>query len=126
MPHEGPDGGETEIARARGIAPLGLEMVKEAEDQGRVEFREGQCRGGPSGALCGIAEKQREGVAVAGDRVGAGAPLCEEAPVKEVLQECGEPPRDRRHDRRSDARRAKRSKRWEVLANNSGTAVQYQ
>ena len=124
--HEGPDGGEPEVAGARGIAAFGLEMVEEAEDHGCTEIREGQRRGGASGALCGVPEQQREGVAVAGDRVRAGTPLRDEAPVKEFLQECGERPLDGGHDGRSDARWAKRSKRCPVLASNSGTAVQYQ
>ena len=101
-------------------------MVEEIEDHGRVEIREGQCRRCPSGALGGVPEKQREGVAVAGDRVSTGAALCDEAPMKEVLQECGKRTLDGRHDGHSDARWAKRSKRCEVLASNSGTAVQYQ
>ena len=84
--HEGPDGGETEVSRARGIAAFRFEMVEEVEDHGCVEVLKGQCRGRPSGALCGVPEKQCEGVAVAGDRVGAGAALRDEAPVKEVLQ----------------------------------------
>ena len=124
--HEGPDGGEPEVAGARGIAASGLEMVEEAEDPGRVEIQEGQRRGGASGALRGVPEEQREGVAVAGDRVPAGAPLCDEAPVEELLQECGECPLDGGHDGRSDTRWAKRSKRCPVVASNSGTAVQYQ
>ena len=124
--YEGPDGGETEVARARRIAAFGLKMVEEAEDHGRVEIREGQRRGGASGALCGVPEEQREGVAVAGDRVRTGAPLCDEAPVEELLQECRKRTLDGGHDGRSDARWAKRSKRCPVLASNSGTAVQYQ
>ena len=123
---EGPDGGETEVARARRIAALCLEMVEETEDHRRVEIREGQCRGCSSGTLCRVSEKQHERVAVAGDRVRAGAALCDEAPMKEVLQECGKRTLDGRHDGRSDIRWAKRSKRRAVLASNSGTAVQYQ
>ena len=124
--HEGSDGGEPEIARACGIAALALEVVEEAEDHGCIEIREGQCRGRASGALCGVSEQQREGVAVAGDGVGAGATLCDEAPVKEVLQECRERALDAGHDGRSKAGWANRSKRCEVLPSSSGTAVQYQ
>ena len=101
-------------------------MVEEVEDHGRIEIGDGQCRRGPPDALCGIPEKQREGIAVAGDRVGAGAPLGDEAPMKEVLQECGKRALDGGHDEPPDTRRAKRSKRCAVLASNSGTAVQYQ
>ena len=93
--HEGPDGGEPEVAGARRVAAVGLEMVEEVEDHGRTEIREGQRRGGASGSLCGVPEQQREGVAVAGDRVRAGAPLCDEAPVEKLLQECGERPLSR-------------------------------
>nr|WP_181813699.1 hypothetical protein [Gaiella occulta] len=85
MAHEGADRGQAEVARARRIAARLLEVVEEVEHQRRVEVVEGQRRRCPSGALLGVAEQQLEGVAVARDRVRAGAALGEQAPLEELL-----------------------------------------
>ena len=81
------------------VAALGLEVVEEGEHQGRVEVVERQRRGRPSGALLGVAEQQLERVAVARDRLGAGATLRDEALLEEVLQERGEGDLRRPHER---------------------------
>ena len=74
VPYEGPDGGETEVARARRIAAFGFKMVEEAEDHGRIKIREGQRRGGASGALCGVPEERAGGRGRGG--VGSRCPRC--------------------------------------------------
>lgn len=114
------------VPSARGVAALGLEVVEEREDHRRVEILERQRRGRPSGSLLDVAEQQLEGVAVARDRVRAGATFCDETALKEVLQKRWESDLGRHHDGRSCSCRANRSKRSELMAISSGTAERYQ
>jgi hypothetical protein len=60
-------------------------VVEEGEHERRVEVLQRERRGCPSGALLGEAQQQLEGVAVACDRVCAGAALGEQAPLEELL-----------------------------------------
>jgi hypothetical protein len=71
------DGGEADVAGARAVAAVVLEVLKECADRGRVQLRELQARGGRPGLLLHEAQEQPEGVAVAGDGVRADAALAE-------------------------------------------------
>jgi hypothetical protein len=124
--HEGADGGKAQVAGARGVAALALEVVKEGEHPGCVEVVEDQRRGRPSGALLEVTQQELEGVPVAGDGLGARVPLGDQALVEEVLQERGEGDLRRPHEASSGARRANCSKRCAVMAMSSGTAEKYQ
>jgi hypothetical protein len=60
-------GGEEDVAGARAVAAVVLEVLKERADRGRVQRRELQARRGRAGLLLHEAQEQPEGVAVAGD-----------------------------------------------------------
>ena len=125
--HERADRGQAEVARARACC--------------RARSRGGRGRRAPSGAsrsasvsaegvcpvlLLGVAEQQLEGVAVARDRVCAGAALGEQTPLEELLQQRREAGRGEGHDPPLSWPRAKRSKRCAAIAISSGTPVRYQ
>ena len=84
------DRGEADVAGARAVSALVLEVFQERADRGRVELCELQAGRRRAGLLLHEAQQQPERVAVAGDGVRADPALAEQ-PVGEVrLQRRGE------------------------------------
>ena len=109
--HEGADRREAEVSRARRVPAVRLEVVQKPENQRCVEIGECQCRRQPSRPLFGISQQELERVAVARNRVRAGATFCDQTPLEEVLKQRWKGTRARHHDALSISDPAKRANR---------------
>ena len=117
-----PDCRQAGIAGTDVVAALVLEMIEKVADEVGVEILERQVLWRLAEDLVGMIDKKPEGIAIAGDGVGAHLALLHEVPGEEQGQQFGKIG-DRTHELclpcRSSRRRAE-------SAMSSGTAVRYQ
>ncbi len=78
------------VAGAQAVAPVGLQVAKEAGDQVVVELAEVHLPRRDAGRLPGEGEQQAPGVPVGADRVGARVLLREQLVGEKALQDRGE------------------------------------
>ena len=121
--HERAHGRQTGVAGARAIAPVGLEMVQERQDDRGVEVSQDDRRDWLAQVLREVGQQQPEGVAVGFDRARADTLLLDQATTEEVLDQGVE---GGRHGTPPSSGAANCSNRWPAMASNSGTPVRYQ
>jgi hypothetical protein len=123
---KGADRGEAEIAGTGAVAPFLLQVVEKREHGRGIEVLNRQSGGGAPDAPLHEAEEDLEGVAVAGDRLRAGAALGDHPLVEKVPEQGGKGELGGRHWALSWLRHANCSNRCDVTAISSGTAERYQ
>jgi hypothetical protein len=84
---EGVDRGEASVAGPSTVAAVGLEVLEELADEGRVEIFDEQIRGGLVESLGREVQQHAERVAVPSDGVRARVPLPKQAVREEGLHE---------------------------------------
>jgi hypothetical protein len=89
VPEEGVERRETMVARARPIAPIPLQGIEKAFEEGHIEIFDAQSGRGSTQPLSREPEQQAESVPITGDGVGTGTLLADQAFGEESLQQRG-------------------------------------